>query len=276
MMPGLAAATGVVALLAGAFGLVIGSFLNVVAYRVPAGVSLLRESRCPHCDASIRPWHNVPVLGWVVLRGRCAACAAPIPVRYAIVEAATGVLFALVPLVVPGPGTLPAGAGWLVWAAFWCLAASSVVLALIDLDTRRLPDVIVLPGYLVGALLLGLAALLGAGWEPLLRAGAGMLALYGFYRLLRWLRPDGMGGGDVKVAGLVGLHLGWLGWGPLAVGGLAGFVLGGVAGVTLLALGRATRRSTIPFGPWLLAGAWAGVLAGVPIAQWYGGVSGLF
>ena len=276
MMPGLAAATGVVALLAGAFGLVIGSFLNVVAYRVPAGVSLLRESRCPHCDAAIRPWHNVPVLGWVVLRGRCAACAAPIPVRYAIVEAATGVLFALVPLVVPGPGTLPAGAGWLVWAAFWCLAASSVVLALIDLDTRRLPDVIVLPGYLVGALLLGFAALLGAGWEPLLRAGVGMLALYGFYRLLRWLRPDGMGGGDVKVAGLVGLHLGWLGWGPLAVGGLAGFVLGGVAGVTLLALGRATRRSTIPFGPWLLAGAWAGVLAGVPIAQWYGGVSGLF
>ena len=276
MMPGLAAATGVVALLAGAFGLVIGSFLNVVAYRVPAGVSLLRESRCPHCDAAIRPWHNVPVLGWLVLRGRCAACAAPIPVRYALVEATTGVLFALVPLVVPGPGTLPAGAGWLVWGAFWCLAASSVVLALIDLDTRRLPDVIVLPGYLVGALLLGLAALLGAGWEPLLRAGAGMLALYGFYRLLRWLRPDGMGGGDVKVAGLVGLHLGWLGWGPLAVGGLAGFVLGGVAGVTLLALGRATRRSTIPFGPWLLAGAWAGVLAGVPIAQWYGGVSGLF
>ena len=276
MTPGLAAATGVVALLAGAFGLVIGSFLNVVAYRVPAGVSLLRESRCPHCDAAIRPWHNVPVLGWVVLRGRCAACAAPIPVRYAIVEAATGVLFALVPLVVPGPGTLPAGAGWLVWAAFWCLAASSVVLALIDLDTRRLPDVIVLPGYLVGALLLGFAALLGAGWEPLLRAGVGMLALYGFYRLLRWLRPDGMGGGDVKVAGLVGLHLGWLGWGPLAVGGLAGFVLGGVAGVTLLALGRATRRSTIPFGPWLLAGAWAGVLAGVPIAQWYGGISGLF
>jgi leader peptidase (prepilin peptidase)/N-methyltransferase len=275
MTPGLATLWPV-ALLAGLFGLVIGSFLNVVAYRLPARVSLLRESRCPHCDTAIKPWHNVPVLGWLVLRGRCASCAAPIPVRYAIVEAVTGVLFALVPLLVPGPGGLPTAAGWLVWAAFWWLAASSVVLALIDLDTRRLPDVIVLPGYLFGLVLLGAAAALGAGWETLLRAGAGMLVLYGFYRLLRLLRPDGMGGGDVKVAGLVGLHLGWLGWGPLAVGGLAGFILGGAAGVYLLSLGRAKRRSTIPFGPWLLAGAWVGVLAGVPVAQWYGDISGLF
>jgi prepilin signal peptidase PulO-like enzyme (type II secretory pathway) len=112
MTPGLATLWPV-ALLAGLFGLVIGSFLNVVAYRLPARVSLLRESRCPHCDTAIKPWHNVPVLGWLVLRGRCASCAAPIPVRYAIVEAVTGVLFALVPLLVPGPGGLPRPpAGW--------------------------------------------------------------------------------------------------------------------------------------------------------------------
>src|SRR6478735_4652659 len=81
---------------AGVFGLVIGSFLNVVAYRVPAKVSLMRESRCPHCDAAIKPWHNVPVIGWIALRGRCANCKAPISPRYPIVEAVTGVAFAVV------------------------------------------------------------------------------------------------------------------------------------------------------------------------------------
>lgn len=257
------------------FGLVIGSFLNVVAYRVPAGISLLRESRCPRCSAAVRWYHNIPVLSWLGLLGRCAACDAPISVRYPIVEAATAVLFGVVAWFVPLTTALPTAALFAVLAAFWWLAAISIVLVLIDLDTRRLPDVIVLPSYVVGVALLTIACLLGADWGALLRALIGMAGLYGFYATLRFIRPDGMGGGDVKLAGVAGLYLGWLGWGPLAVGALAAFLLGGVFGIALLASGRAKRRTAIPFGPWLLAGAWLGVLAGAQIGQFYGGLYGL-
>lgn len=257
------------------FGLVIGSFLNVVAYRIPAGIPLVRESRCPGCDAAVKWYQNVPVLSWLLLRGRCAACGGPISIRYPIVEAVTGAAFGVVAWFVPLTMPLSTGALFAVLGAFWWFAAVSVVLVLIDLDTRRLPDVIVLPSYLVGGVLLTLACLLGADWGALLRAGIGMAALYGFYALLRFVRPDGMGGGDVKLAGVAGLYLGWLGWGPLAVGALAAFLFGGVFGIALLASGRATRRTAIPFGPWLLVGAWLGVLAGAQIGQLYGGLYGL-
>lgn len=266
-------------------GLVIGSFLNVVAYRVPAGISLLRESRCPACDAPVRWWQNIPVVSWLALCGRCGSCRATISPRYPLVEAGTAVLFAVIAWAATSstsdwlglpPGSvagLPATIA--VLAAFWSFAATSIVLALIDLDTQRLPSVIVLPGYAVGIVLLTLACLLGADWWALARAGIGMTALYALFLGLRLVRPDGMGGGDVRLAGLVGLHLGWLGWGPLAVGALAAFVFGGVFGLALLAGRRATRRTAIAFGPWILIGAWTGILAGAAIARAYGGLYGL-
>lgn len=258
------------------FGTVIGSFLNVVAYRVPAGISLMRESRCPGCGSPVQWYHNIPVFSWFNLLGRCAACDARISFRYPVVEAATGLLFGLVAWFVPLAMPLPGFAGFAVLLAFWWFAAITVVLVLIDLDTKRLPDVIVLPSYAVGGVLLLLACLFGADWGALLRAGIGLGALYGFYALLRLVRPGGMGGGDVKLAGVAGMYLGWLGWGPLMVGGFAAFLLGGVFGIALLASGRAQRRTAIPFGPWLLAGAWVGVLAGVRLGAWYGGLYGLY
>ena len=260
---------------AGLLGLVIGSFLNVVAYRVPAGISLLRESRCPHCDAPVRWWQNVPVVGWLALRGRCASCGAGISARYPIVEAVTGLLFAFVAWWFVGPATqagtsLPPAATIVVTIAFLYLAAISVVLTLIDVDTHRLPNVIVLPSYIVGALLLATACLLGADWWALARAGIGMAAMFAFYFVLRLIRPDGMGGGDVKLAGLLGMHLAWLGWGPLVVGAFAAFLLGGVVGIALMALRRANRRTAIPFGPWMIAGAWVGIFAGEALGRFYG------
>ena len=96
-----------------------------------------------------------------------------------------------------------------------------------------------------------------------------MTVLYCFYLALRLLRPGGMGGGDVKLAGVLGLYLGWLGWGSLAVGAFAAFFFGGVFGLALMAFGRAGRRTAIPFGPWMIAGAWAGILAGGPLSEWY-------
>lgn len=261
---------------AGVFGLVIGSFLNVVIYRVPAGISLVRESRCPHCDTRVKPWHNVPVVGWLVLRGRCASCGAPISPRYPLVEVTTGLAFASVTwwLVteVSSASALSTAEWWglaVVAVAYLYFAAISIVLTLIDLDVRRLPNSIVLPSYLVAGVLLALAAWLTGEWAALLRAGMGMAALYAFYFVLRLVRPGGMGGGDVKLAGVIGLYLGWVGWGALAVGSFAAFVYGGVFGLALILVRRAGRKSAIPFGPWMILGAWTGVFAGEPIGRWY-------
>jgi leader peptidase (prepilin peptidase)/N-methyltransferase len=253
----------------GLFGLVIGSFGNVVAYRVPAGIPLTVPSHCPQCNAPVRWWQNVPVLSWLVLRGRCASCRGTIRWTYPAVEAACGVLFALGAWVASVRSPLPVAAGIAAAVALWWLAAVSVILTVIDVDTRRLPRSIVLPGYAVAGLALFASCLLGAPWTSLGRAAIGMAAMFALYALLRVIRPDGMGAGDVRLAGLLGLYLGWFGWGALAVGALAGFVFGGVFGLVLMAVRKAGRRSAIPYGPWLLAGAWAGILAGEPIAAAY-------
>lgn len=287
----MSAAITFLVVVAGVLGLIIGSFLNVVAYRVPAKVSLLRESRCPHCDAAIKPWHNVPVFGWIALRGKCANCKAPISARYPIVEAVTGIAFAVVTwwclvayegllgmslseywLLPTVDGTVQPADVWavgLVVVAFLYFAAISIVLTLIDLDTHRLPNSIVLPSYLVAGILFTVAALLTGDWDALLIAGVGMAVLYLFYFLLRAARPGGMGGGDVKLAGVIGIYLGWLGWGALAVGAFAAFVYGGVFGIALMLLRRAGRKTAIPFGPWMILGAWTGVFAGEAVGKWY-------
>lgn len=263
-------------------GLAIGSFLNVVAYRVPAGETLLRESRCPACDAPIRWWQNVPVLSWLVLRGRCASCRGGIPFRYPLVELATGVAFALVALwwlsepdATPAVTATPLAARLAVLAAYLWFAASGVVLVVIDLAMRRLPHAITGTALGVCAGLLTLACVLGADWQALLRAGVGAAGLFAFYWLLRAIRPDGMGGGDVRLAAVCGLMLGWIGWMPLVVGAFAAFALGGVFGVALLLRGRAGRRSAIAFGPWIVVGAWVGVVAGEALGRSYLALAGV-
>ncbi|MDX2377126.1 prepilin peptidase [Microbacterium sp. LRZ72] len=260
------------AVLAGVFGLVIGSFLNVVAYRVPAGIPLTRDSRCPECDTPVRAWQNVPVASWVALRGRCAGCRTPISARYPVVEVVTALAFAGIAAASLNTSSVPFGPTVVVLVAYLYFAAVSVVLTLIDQDTRRLPNAIVLPSYAVALGLLALACVAGADWGSFWRAVLGGALLYAFYAVLRGIRPGGMGGGDVKLAGVVGIYLAWLGWGSLAVGAFAAFVLGGVVGLALLTLQRAGRHTAIPFGPWMLVGAWIGILAGEPLANWYTGL----
>lgn len=297
----MSALTPFVVAIAGVFGLVIGSFLNVVAYRVPAGVSLLRESRCPRCDSRIH-WHqNVPIVSWAIQAGRCASCGGPISSRYPLVELATGIFFAAAAYGVINSRPFDArpvdGALWFGTPEFFgvlltlgVFAALTIVLTLIDLDTRRLPDAIVLPGWATIALLLfattlasvampQLTAEAGAPtgsaaplWEPFLRALVGGAALFLFYFAVRQISPRGMGGGDVKLAGLVGTVLGWFGWANLVVGAFAAFVLGGVFGILLILTRRAKPKSAIPFGPWMLAGAWVGIIVGDPIGRWYLGL----
>jgi leader peptidase (prepilin peptidase)/N-methyltransferase len=286
---------GMVAIL----GLLIGSFLNVVIHRVPAGISLMRPSQCPSCDAPVRPWQNVPVLSWIALRGRCARCRTSISLRYPLVELGTAAAFAAVAwwwTTQAHPGglhvspTLPDGYGiftaileadpWsgpiaaqaVVLIVMLWLAASGIALAIIDLDVRRLPAPIVRTAIFAITVLLVLACLLGADWWALARAGISMLLLYVFYALLRAARPGGMGGGDVRLAALIGLVLGWLGLPELIIGAFAAFVLGAAYGGILLLIRRAKRTSAIPFGPWILVGAWIGIVVGEPIGRWYVGL----
>jgi leader peptidase (prepilin peptidase)/N-methyltransferase len=246
------------------FGLLIGSFLNVVVWRVPRGESIVRPpSACPSCRALIRPRDNVPVISWLLLRGRCRTCGCAISRRYPLVEASTALVFVLVGLRLGATWALP---------AFVYLAAIAIALALIDLDTHRLPNAIVLPSYLVSGVLLVLASWGSGDWSAMWRALIGGAAMYAFYFVAMVVYPPGMGFGDVKLAGLLGLCLGWLGWGVLIVGWFAAFLIGGAYAIGLLATRKAGRRTGIAFGPWMLLGAAVGVGAGVPLWAAYLGV----
>lgn len=245
--------------LCGVIGLAIGSFLNVVIWRVPRGESVVRPaSACPGCGTEIRAWDNVPLLSWVLLRGRCRSCNEPISVRYPLVELGTALVFAGAAAWFGTTWTLP---------AFLYLGAISVALAMIDIDVKRLPDAIVKPSYLVGAALLAAAAVLAGSPEVLLRAAIGGLVMFALYFAIVFAYPKGMGWGDVKLAGLLGMFLGFLGWKELATGAFLAFLVGGVVGIALMAAGK--RKVKIPFGPYMLAGAWLGILVGPIIADWY-------
>ena len=259
--------TLLLALWAGLLGLIVGSFLNVVVWRVPRGESVVSpRSACPRCGQHIRARDNVPVLSWLLLRGKCRDCGEPISARYPAVELATGVVFALLAAAV--------GLSWALPAVLY-LGAIGVALALIDLDHHRLPNQIVLPSYLVSAVLLTLASWNPGGepdWGALLRAAIGCVGLYVFYFAAALAYPKGMGFGDVKLAGVIGMNLAWFGWGAFAVGSFGAFLLGGVFSIVLVVAGRAGRKSGIPFGPWMLGGALLGLLVGETLWDAYLGL----
>lgn len=248
-------------LLVGLLGLAVGSFLNVVIWRVPRGGSVVSPpSACPGCGHRIRPWDNVPVASWLLLRGRCRDCGEPISVRYPLVELLTSVVFVL---------ALARFGVTVELGAYLVLVAVYVALALIDLDTQRLPDVLtlgVLPPFV--ALLAGASASSG-DWAALVRALIAGAALFAFYFLLLVIYPGGMGFGDVKLAASVGVALGYLGWGALGVGAFAAFLLGGIFGVALMLAGKKGRRDGVPFGPWMVLGAVIGIGCGESIWSAY-------
>jgi leader peptidase (prepilin peptidase)/N-methyltransferase len=242
-------------------GLLVGSFLNVVIWRVPRNESIVNPpSHCPGCGAAVRTRDNVPVVSWLILRGRCRDCGEPISGRYPLVELGTALLY----------GVLAARFGAsTVLVAFLYLGSVGLALAMIDIDVKRLPNKIVLPSYPVSACLLGIAALAEHDVWSFARAAMGMAALFGLYFLLAFIYPAGMGFGDVKLAGLLGIYLGYLGWGEVVTGGFLGFLFGGVVGVGLMLAGRAGRKSQIPFGPYMLAGALVAIIAGGALADLY-------
>ena len=250
---------------AGALGLLIGSFLNVVIWRVPRGESVVRPpSACPGCGVEISPRDNVPVLSWLILRGRCRSCGEPISARYPLVEALTAALFVVMALRFGASAELP---------AYLYLVAVGVALAFIDLDVRRLPNALVLPSYAVAAVLLGIAALVAGEAQPLLRAAMGGAALYAVYFAICFAYPAGMGFGDVKLAGVLGIYLGWLGWDVWAAGLLLGFFLGGFFGIGVVLVKKGGRKTAVPFGPFMLIGALIAILVGSDLVDGYLGLT---
>ncbi|HWC85695.1 MAG TPA: prepilin peptidase [Solirubrobacteraceae bacterium] len=235
-------------------GLIIGSFLNVVAYRLPRHESLVAPgSHCPSCGTPVKAYDNVPIIGWLLLRGRCRACQGQISARYPLVEAVTAVLAIAVILVKSSPHDIALGLA---------LVVVLVPVALIDFDHRIIPNKIMLPAA-IAALLIGLVTRPSGVPEQLI-AGA---AAGAFFLLFAVAYPRGMGMGDVKLAAVLGLYLGR----SVAVALIVGVFVGAVVGSVIMArLGVAKGRKTaVPFGPFLAFGGIVGLLVGPHIVHWY-------
>ena len=245
------------------FGLLWGSFANVVIYRFPKGESVVHpRSRCPNasCGALIRWFDNIPVFSWLVLRGRCRKCRCPISWRYPVVELLTGLLFAII--------FYRYGVSWTT-LEYFIFAWGLVVVSFIDFDLMILPDVFTLSGIvlgLVGAALNPERDLVSSLWGVFL--GGGILWLVAFlYLLVR--KEEGMGGGDIKLLAWIGAVLGWTAI-PFVV--LVSSLLGSVVGLTMALRRETGLKSVIPFGPYLALAALLFLLGGERIGLWYIGL----
>jgi leader peptidase (prepilin peptidase)/N-methyltransferase len=238
-------------------GLAIGSFLNVVIYRLPRDLSLsFPPSNCTACHAPIRWFHNIPLLGYVLIGGRCAACRAPVSIRYPIVEAVTGAVFLWHFLVI--------GPEWLLIVRL-AFAAAMVALFAIDLEHQILPDEITLGGIVVG---FAASLVLPPGWLSsligIIVGGAVPWAIAEAYLRVRGI--EGLGFGDVKMLAMIGAVLGW----PLMLLTLLlASATGALVGVGLMVAGRGGRQLKLPFGTFLAVGAVFAGLHGAPLVEWY-------
>ena len=234
-------------------GLIIGSFCNVVIYRLPQRKSIITPgSHCRSCATPIHSWDNIPVLSYLLLGGRCRACRARISLRYPCVEITSGVLYVL--LEMKFGLTIP-------FAVYALLTSSLLIIALIDFDYKIIPNVITLPGIAVGLCL-------SIGVLPItpLAAVSGLLIGGTLFYLIALISKGGMGGGDIKLIAMIGAFLGWQG---ALFTTFSGALLGSLVGGTLMLLGRKGRKDKVPFGPFLSCGAVLFMLSGEDLVQWY-------
>jgi len=237
-------------------GLCVGSFLNVVIARVPQGRSVVHPgSACPRCGKAIAWFDNIPVVSYVLLRARCRQCGEPISLRYPLVELLTGLLFVL--------AAWELGAG-LHLVAGLALIAVLIAITAIDLDCQLIPDVISLPGIVLGFLLSAMA-----GQPRWLDSLIGILVGGGLFFVIIVASRGGMGGGDMKLGAMLGAFLGWK---LVLVAALLAVLSGGLVAVILLALRSKGRKDAVPFGPFLALGGAVSLFWGVPLLEWYLGV----
>jgi leader peptidase (prepilin peptidase)/N-methyltransferase len=252
-----------------ALGASIGSFINVVVYRLPAGLSILYPpSRCPHCLNRLKAYDNVPVLGWLWLRGRCRYCKSPISPRYPMVEAATGLIFVLVFVIFQfSPLTI----------GYWLFCSWLLALSIIDIDTMTLPGELTKSGLVLGILfqmVLGFipeSSWLGLVNQLMLAIAAAILGLWMFDAIARIgtmvFRKDAMGAGDAKLAAMMGA---WLGWKYLLLASLIACIAGVfVEGSTILVGKKSNRNQPFPFGPYLALGSAIALFGGEAIISSY-------
>lgn len=251
------------------FGLVVGSFLNVCIYRLPRSLSIVSPpSACPGCGSRVKPWDNVPLLSYFVLRGKCRNCREPISLRYPLVELLNGLLYAAVVRFF--------GPGWHTPLLFM-LVSALVVITFIDMDFQIIPDSITLPGVVIG--LVSASFLIPDPFSVLHSAHvssivgfknslAGLLFGGGLFYLIAVLSKGGMGGGDIKMMAMVGAFMGWK---AIFLTTFIGSVTGSVVGIFLIIAKGKGRKTKIPFGPFLAIGALVTLFSGNIILNWYFG-----
>jgi leader peptidase (prepilin peptidase) / N-methyltransferase len=235
------------------FGLIIGSFCNVVVYRLPRGKSIiLPGSQCRACGKAISIKDNIPLISYFILGARCRFCKEHISFRYPAVEFIVGLLFVLI--------WLKFGFG-ITFVVYAILASTLLVVALIDYDHKIIPNIITLPGMIIG---LGLST-----WAlpiTLIDSFAALLLGGGLFYLIALFFKGGMGGGDIKLIAMIGSFLGWQG---TLFTIFSGALLGSLVGITLMLLGRKGRKDKVPFGPFLSCGAILFLLSGKELIKWY-------
>ncbi len=255
--------TIILACLGGLLGLAAGSFLNVVAERVPLGQRVTGPLPvCPACGHRARGGDSLPVLSWLWRRGRCRDCGTAISARHPMVEAVTAAAFAGLVLLVGATWALP---------GYWWAAGAAIALTLTDFDHRRIPDRILAPGIIGAVVLLGFGSFADGDPWAMARAAGGGASYFGLLLLVAAAARGGFGFGDVKFALLLGMVLAHRSWAVLLVGVFAGFAVGGLASVVLLAARRVGRKDSIPFGPAMAAGAALALAFGDAIIRWYVG-----
>jgi leader peptidase (prepilin peptidase)/N-methyltransferase len=243
------------------FGTVVGSFLNVCIYRLPRGYSIVRpSSRCPACQSPIKAYDNIPLISFILLRGRCRHCGARISLRYPLVEFLNGLLYAVV-LWRYGPSA----AGFF----FMLYMSALIVITFVDIDFQIIPDIITIPGSIIG-LIAGLS-FLPDSFNRISALGAtqsilGLLLGFGLYLFIAVLSKGGMGGGDIKMMAMVGAVTGWKG---VLLTTFLGSLVGSIVGIGLMIIKKKGRKTKIPFGPFLALGCMVSILFGEEVLKFY-------
>lgn len=244
------------------FGLIIGSFLNVCIYRLPRNLSIVKPaSSCPKCDTKIRPWDNIPVLSYILLRGRCRSCGEKIAIRYPLVEILNSILYFL--------AYIHFDFGWHLPFMFAFLSAL-IVITFIDIDYQIIPDIITIPG-------IGIGLFAGTFFMPdpfsveftsigFKNSFIGLLAGGGIFYLIAVISRGGMGGGDIKMMAMIGAFLGWK---SVLLTTFIGSLVGSIFGIFLMIFKKTGRKAKIAFGPFLALGAIITLFKGKEILYWY-------